>query len=399
MVRFGGGLIMKDYKFLPVLTLLLLIILPIFSSTAAPYQLQSTLLPENETNHLIEPPLSKPSFAISPDSPWFNEEWNYRKAHVIQGSTHGVLNEYQLRFEIHRGSGTDSDTIVYCGYNCTYTFEDLRFTDADGITLCDYWIEEIITSPERVAIVWVKIPTIPQYPNNTTMFMYYGNSHALSESDIDSTFDTACDMEEGNLSDWDGSWGLINHTASINYAHSETYSLSMTPAVGTPESSGRYINISNYDNYHAYRIWFYDTGSTTFEKVTNVVLTEGPLEEHKVYLGSHGHHSNYSYWDGGSWIETNISRTTGMHFFEFRHLDSTTYLFIDDLLVHTSTRLNETQLSQFRVYVYRGYPEASYFDDLIVRKWVSTEPSHLEWHPVEEISFQWSPSPQTQVVY
>ncbi len=383
---------MKRYRFPIILTLLLLIFFPVFTFTITPFSFQN--LPGNHISEFEVTQLTQPLHSDSasdnlPDSPWFDEDWNYRKAHVIQGSSHGMLTDYQLRFEVHRGIGTDSGPIVYCGFNCSNNFEDLRFTSADGATLFSYWIEEIITTPERVAFVWVKIPSIPAFPMNTTMFMYYGNSHVLSESDIDSTFDAACDMEEGNLSDWDGSWGLVNHTVTTTYAHTGTFSLSMTPAPGLPDSSGRYLNVSNFDDFHAYRIWFYDTGTTTTSKATNAILSDGPTDDYKVYLGCQGHLSNYSYWDGGSWEESNVTRSIGFHYFEFRHLDNTTYLYLDDQLIHTSTRLDEPQLSQFRVYVYRGYPEASFFDDLIVRKWVSSEPTHIGWFSIPPLS-QWT---------
>jgi hypothetical protein len=400
----AGDIFMLSQKSTITLVLFLILILPINTSFIKP------LVPISISNLVVdefqEPNQSEintfeslKNDLVTPATPWLNSSWNYRKAHVIQGSTFGLLTDYQLRFEVHRSSGTDAGSTVYCGNNCTMTFQDLRFTEGDGVSLCDYWIEEIISSPERIAFVWVKVPSIPAYPGNTSIFLYYGYIHALILSDIDATFDTACDMEEGNLNDWDGSWGTATHTVSTMYTHSGTYNLNMTPASGSPESSGRYLNISNFDNYHAYRIWFYDTGSTTTSKVTNVVLSDGPAETNKVYIGCMGHLTNYSYWDGSSWIESGVARSTGFHYFEFRHLDSTTYLYLDENLIHTSIRLDEPSLFQFRAYVYRGYPESSYFDDLIIRKWVSSEPTHLIWYSAEILSFQWENEPRNQVVY
>ena len=38
-------------------------------------------------------------------------------------------------------------------------FDDLRFTDNDGVTLLNYWIESKIDGVS--ATVWVKVPSIP----------------------------------------------------------------------------------------------------------------------------------------------------------------------------------------------------------------------------------------------
>lgn len=387
-----------------ILIFILLLNFPVFTSLALPLIGSSPAAPDADSSARLR--LSDLSIdelehdsIIIPDAPWFDTHWNYRKAHIIQGSSHGELTDYQLRFEIHRGIGTDTGSIVYCGFNCTLTFQDLRFTEADGVTLCSYWIEELITSPERIAYVWVKIPTIPVFPSNMLIFLYYGYNHALSVSDIDATFDVACDMEEGNLNDWDGSWGTATHSTSALYPHTGSYSLEMIPLSGLPDTSGRYIDVSGFDNYHAYRVWFYDTGSSTIDRVTNAVLSDGPTDDYKVYMGCNGQDTHYSYWDGGSWVESSITRSTGFHYYEFRHLNTTTYLYLDSQLLHTSTRLDEPTLDEFWVYVYRGYPEASYFDDLIVRKWVSLEPTHIGWNTTEIPPFRWDVSPSNQVVY
>lgn len=395
---------MPSWKSTITLMLLLVLTFPALTSLATP--LFPNALNSTKTIEALERTYPESnSFSPTekeipvPDVPWFNTSWDYRKAHVIEGSTYGALTNYQLRFEVHRSPGIDSGATVYCSYNCIMTFQDLRFTESDGVTLCSYWIEEIITSPERIAYVWVKIPFIPAYPGNTSIFLYYGYSHALSISDIDATFDAACDMEEGNLSDWDGSWGTATHSASGLYAHSGSYSLAMTPASGLPNSSGRFLDVSIFDNYHAYRVWFYDTGTTTLWKSTNAILSDGPTDNYKVYLGCAGHEANFSYWDGSTWMESNIPRSTGFHYYEFRHLDMTTFLYVDEHLIHTSIRLNEPSLDQFRVYIYRGYPEASYFDDLIVRKWVTPEPIHLGWILTELLSLRWEDAPSNQIIY
>jgi hypothetical protein len=54
---------------------------------------------------------------------------------------------------------------------------DIRFTDSDGQTQLNYWIESgCNTSSTKI---WVKVPSIPA--NSTkTIYVYYGNSSATS---------------------------------------------------------------------------------------------------------------------------------------------------------------------------------------------------------------------------
>ena len=87
---------------------------------------------------------------------------------------------------------------------------DIRFTDSDGITLLDYWIEYYDTS-EQEATIWVKIPLVPA--NQTkSIYMWYGNPSAVNQSDdvsiISDPFnDNSCVAYypfDGNADDYSG---------------------------------------------------------------------------------------------------------------------------------------------------------------------------------------------------
>jgi len=65
---------------------------------------------------------------------------------------------------------------------------DLRITDSDKTTLLNFWVEQVIgTSPNRIAYVLVKIPSLSA--NQTkTLYVYFGNSSATNVSNGDNTF-------------------------------------------------------------------------------------------------------------------------------------------------------------------------------------------------------------------
>ncbi|MFH7873596.1 MAG: DUF2341 domain-containing protein, partial [Candidatus Aenigmatarchaeota archaeon] len=78
---------------------------------------------------------------------------------------------------------------------------DIRFTDSDGLTLLNYWIESGCNSANTR--IWVKIPSIPA-GSTKTIYVYYGNPSASSMSNGDATFDFFDDFEDGviNTNKW-----------------------------------------------------------------------------------------------------------------------------------------------------------------------------------------------------
>lgn len=113
-------------------------------------------------------------------------EWNRRKLKIINGTIAGDQTNYQVKFTIYRGFGTDFADTVYLGYNVRNDFGDIRFTSSDETALIDYWIESYIYGVS--AIVWVEIPFIPASPGYTTIYLYYDNLLATTISNGDKTF-------------------------------------------------------------------------------------------------------------------------------------------------------------------------------------------------------------------
>jgi hypothetical protein len=79
-------------------------------------------------------------------------------------------------------------------------FDDLRFKhESNPSLLLSYWIEQKNTT---TAIVWVNIPTLPM--QQSTMYMFYGNPSASSQSDFSSVFPY-----------WDVIWGSDEKITSL----------------------------------------------------------------------------------------------------------------------------------------------------------------------------------------
>jgi hypothetical protein len=101
------------------------------------------------------------------ENPWWDNDWSHR-ARVFIDNHHNieVLHDFPVQMHVPYRGGMQPD------------FDDLRFTDMDGIPLL-YWIEEYVSS--SYADVWVRVPIIPASMN---IYLYYGNPDADSQSDI-----------------------------------------------------------------------------------------------------------------------------------------------------------------------------------------------------------------------
>lgn len=98
--------------------------------------------------------------------PWFNTTWKYRQAIKIKSTTANYTN-MQVRLYLNT-------TRVGAHFNWTAACSDLRFTQSDGSTLIDHWVESC-DSGGKTAYVWVEAPTLT-LNTNVTYYMYYNKS-------------------------------------------------------------------------------------------------------------------------------------------------------------------------------------------------------------------------------
>jgi len=110
--------------------------------------------------------------------------WSYRKSHIINPAS-GAGTNYQIKIVAHYGAGTDSGEDVYLNGKCRTDFGDVRFTDDDGITELDYWMEEKVDSD--YAIFWVEVAD-DLSTEAQTIYTYYGNPDATTTSNGDAVF-------------------------------------------------------------------------------------------------------------------------------------------------------------------------------------------------------------------
>ncbi|MEM5870741.1 MAG: DUF2341 domain-containing protein, partial [Candidatus Aenigmatarchaeota archaeon] len=113
------------------------------------------------------------SLSLSFSQSWLSG-WQYRIPITITERSGNTLTDYQILVVINTQNLISQGKMRNdCG--------DIRFTDSDGITLLNYWIEPNTCNTNNTRI-WVKVPNIPAR-SNKTIYLYYGNPSATSLSD------------------------------------------------------------------------------------------------------------------------------------------------------------------------------------------------------------------------
>lgn len=124
-------------------------------------------------------PLVRFSFAAGEG--WYNDDWLYRKSHVITYAS-GAGTGYQVNVTVHYGSGSDSNTDVYFEGYSRADMEDTLFTDDDGVTRLFCWREKNSTAL-GYAVYWLKINDDLSSVDQT-IYVYFGNAAATYEEQL-----------------------------------------------------------------------------------------------------------------------------------------------------------------------------------------------------------------------
>jgi len=134
--------------------------------------------------------------------------YDYRKQIPITGQS-GAGTNYQVKLEVHSGSGTDSNGVVYLSDHSQDFPNDIRFTDDNGTTELDHWLEELDIENNKAAF-WIEIKD--DLSSNQNFYIYYGNSSANSASNGTNTFTFFDDFEASSLDSnkWDLKQGAVD---------------------------------------------------------------------------------------------------------------------------------------------------------------------------------------------
>ncbi|MHA2150181.1 MAG: DUF2341 domain-containing protein [Candidatus Thorarchaeota archaeon] len=330
-------------------------------------------------------------------------DFDYRKSHSITG-TSGAGSDYQVRITVHYGSGSDSSDNVYLNENCQSDFDDIRFTDNDGVTYLNHWREEYVVS--NYATFWVQVSD--DLDSDVSIFIYYGNSEASSASDGELTFIAWDDFDTGYSANESpkASRGWLTTNQSLDICRVETNPAGRS-GMGlryTEDGAGgqslllynQWVKVSHDVTVHFHLYW--ETMADQF--VFSLIDGTDWYPSINLRCGSPDYDWQYhiatylDYQDGfgpnqDTWYE--IEQQSDM-------VDgSDTSLIVDGVKYSGANNENANDgFDSVRFNGHANFVDDFYIDDLYVRKFnPSGEPSHGVWGPEEANSITTTTSTTT----
>ncbi len=141
--------------------------------------------------------------------------YSYRKAITITGET-GAGTNYQVKLLVGESSGATGEDFDIENNDAAWP-NDIRFTDNDGFTQLDYWLESDIDSESnRLATFWVEVAD--DLGSNVDIYVYYGKAGDSDESNGDNTFLFFDDFPGTSIDT--AKWQTVNNGGSITVANS-----------------------------------------------------------------------------------------------------------------------------------------------------------------------------------
>ena len=211
---------------------------------------------------------SRQTYILSDGENWLSG-WRYRQQHTIGGSAGAGVN-YQMKFHVEYNVASSSGNIVDCNSHCQTNFGDIRFTDNDGDTQLDYWMQEKTDSDD--ATFWVEVKDDLGSARN--IYVYYGTSGTTATtSEGDNTFIAFDDFEDNNLNKWDDVGANVATQSGTVYAG--TYAVFMNPGAGASE--GMYYNFTEaigsitYSVMMTYHVRQSSTAKVWYDRLTGAI--------------------------------------------------------------------------------------------------------------------------------
>jgi hypothetical protein len=288
------------------------------------------------------------------------------------------------RSTIRRMGLRDAPGVMVMDGNIQDDFDDLRFTNNDGTTLQDYWIE--IKDDADYAKVWVEFDSISASPTVSRFYLYYGNPGAAA---VSSGVDTFIMFSDGS--------SVVGWTDVTNSGAGATWT-----------SAGGYIK-GTFDGAASGATLYYDiqTGQNNYRFQANVKADTGLTAANYQSGLQVGSIMSSNQTGRGTWIDltgydlfalfkSNASSyqssavdttfdASQWHTYQYLTLATSRSLVVDGgtAVSFTSDTWNPQYIG---LYTAGGSGNYTYFDDIFVANYVSPEPTWTGSGSVEPVS-------------
>ena len=303
-----------------------------------------------------------------PEENWL-DGWTSRKEIVIDGSV-GAGNNYSVKLDVEYGYGNSTGNTIYTEQKSQTDFDDIRFTDDNGKTELDYWMEEYTGSGD--ATFWVEVADSLEVSG--MFYMYYGNSSVSTTSEGADTFIFFDDFEDDdNLAIWDdvgGDWSTQDSVVKMG-----------TYAAYGDSGGGRQAY------YVPAAAITYDFMVHTWFRVVEIVDSRYKYAIHgngdTSVAGVIAHQDDWMWWNGGKVVyeaATVVVDTWYRVEASFSFTDDEVKFWRDGSLIGTRdfddyNAANVAYLDDIGMLTDGGAGYDQYQDDFYIREWVLIEPT------------------------
>jgi len=307
--------------------------------------------------------------------------WDYRKSHALTGATGGSAN-YQVAIKVYKSAGTDGTEVVdgitmgkiYVGTHCRDDFGDIRFTDDDGDTLLDYWMEESVSG--SYAIFWVEVKD--SLLNNQSIYVYYSKSDATSISSGADTFLFFDDF--ASAIDWVNKWQSNSQGSySIDAGKLKLANADVTNSITTKNNyNGIAVSIRLKVGTvapHQGLLWLSNVAKAWTNKDLDYIILTAGTNTSRFQLILNGSGTDFYFTPDYSAYYHHIYKLPASG-----NATWDVYLAGVQKAVKTAAPLYRTVYWQ--MVAYNG--GTSWADDIYIRKYVNPEPAHSTWGDQEE---------------
>jgi hypothetical protein len=273
-----------------------------------------------------------------------------------------------------------SNAVAFLNGHCRADFGDVRFTDDDGTTLLDYWMESKVDGD--YAIFWVEVAD-DLSTNPATIYIYYGKSDATTTSNGENTFPFFDDFL--GLSVDQDKW-------HINGQPTVSDSVLTLHGRGSDEESDQIRSKTSFaqGSFRAHSRFRLNSGDGCglFWGDDDFSWDNGDGG-----IGAGVNTPNF-FVDknlGGGRIQTSLSRDTSYHIFELLAYSQTIMRGWIDGSYQTNSGAGGTQNNYFvllRAWTWT-YDGIGGFDWVFVRKYVDPEPGHGGWGSEETGEYEY----------